>query len=249
MALSSNITTDPSSVLESPRTGAGPMAAVWKPGGLIYLVACVLGLLVGLFVHSIFPPRYTQAAPLPTLSALAVAQGLFILLGWPLLCLWRTQHATTRRFAAESVVEAVAWTLWALPLLIAATWLANATVADAIRTALAVAALWPLAIAAGSLMRARPSLRPAVMLTLLVLAALPALWYVWREFLRAMPADWLWNLAPATNLWQAGAARQSNILPTPAWPQIAWFAAAAATWTLAAMGRGRPEGPAALGRG
>jgi hypothetical protein len=79
------------------------------------------------------------------------------------------------------------------------------------------------------------------MLAMLVLAALPAVWYIWREFLGAMPADWLWDLAPATFTWQTAASRTPALIPTPAWPPAVWLAAAAAVWTLAALGRGKKQ--------
>ncbi len=215
-----------------------PLAASWRPGGLIYLAICTLALLAGLFPQYIYPPRNIQAAPLPTLSALALAQALFILVGWPVLCLWRCQHGTIRHYAAESVTEAVAWLIVAAPLYLAAAWLADATALDVARTVLTLLALWPLAISAGALMRARPALRPAVILALLTLAALPAAWYIWREFLGAMPSQWLWDLAPATFTWQNAASRTPALIPSPAWPPAVWLAAAAALWTLSALVRG-----------
>jgi len=212
-----------------------PLAAAWRPGGLIYLAVCTLALLAGLFPQYIYPPRNIQAAPLPTLSALALGQAMFILAGWPVLCLWRTQQGAVRHYAAESAIEAAAWLIVAAPLDLAAAWLADATALDVARTVLTLAALWPLAISAGALMRARPALRPAVILALLVLAALPAAWYIWREFLGAMPSQWLWDLAPATFTWQNAASRNPALVPSPAWPPAAWLAAAAALWTLSAL--------------
>jgi len=228
-----------SSTTTSDREKPALLSAAWRAGGLVYLVVCATGLAAGLFANHVYPPRGILAAPLPALSSLAAGQGLFILLGWPLLCLWRTERGRTRRFAAEALVEAVAWTIVPAPLYVSAAWLADATAVDAARTAVAAAALWPVAIGAGALLRARASLRPAVLLALLILAALPAVWYVWREFLGAMPAGWLWNLGPASYLWQAGAARQAGAIPSPAWPMAAWLAAAAGLATLAAVLRTR----------
>jgi hypothetical protein len=215
-----------------------PLAAAWRPGGLIYLAVCALALLAGLFPQYIYPPRNVQAAPLPTLSALALGQAMFILAGWPVLCLWRCQQGTIRHYATESIIEALAWLIAAAPLYLAAAWLADATALDVARTVLTLLALWPLALSAGALMRTRPALRPAVMLAMLVLAALPAVWYIWREFLGAMPADWLWDLAPVTFTWQTAASRTPALIPTPAWPPAVWLAAAAAVWTLSMLGHG-----------
>jgi hypothetical protein len=211
---------------------------------MIYLAVCALALLAGLFPQYIYPPRGIQAAPLPTLSALALAQAMFILVGWPVLCLWRTQQGTVGHYAAESVTEAAAWLVAAAPLYLAAAWLADATALDVARTVLTLAALWPLAISAGALMRARPALQPAVILALLTLAALPAVWYIWWEFLRTMPADWLWDLAPATFTWQNAASRTPALVPSPAWPIAAWLAAAAAIGTLSTLLRGSRRSPA-----
>ncbi len=215
----------------------GLTAAAWQAGGLVYLGVCVLALLVGLFPHVVYPPRGVQAAPLPALRALTLGQGLFILVGWPLLCIWRTQRGPIARYAAKSIIEAVAWLLVAVPLYVAAAWLSDATAIDVARSVLVLAALWPLAWAAGALMRAVPSLTPAVLIAMLVLAAMPAVWYLWREFLGSLPAGWLWDLAPATYIWQAAGSRSPNLLPSPAWPPAAWLAAAAATWTLGALRR------------
>jgi len=217
--------------------GRGVLAATWRPGGLVYLAFCVAGLLAGVFANDIYPPRQGVAAPVPALSALAAGQGLFILVGWPVLCLWRSQAGSTGRYAAEAVVEAVAWTIIPAPLYVAAAWLADATAGDAIRAAVGVAALWPLAIGAGALLRARPALRPGVIVGLLVLLACPAVWYIWREFLGAMPAGWLWDLGPATYLWQAGGARQPGLLAAPAWPMAVWIALGAAMATAGATAR------------
>jgi len=211
------------------------LAAAWRPGGLIYLAVCALALLAGLFPQYVYPPRGIQAAPLPTLSALALGQALFIIAVWPVLCLWRCQQGAIRHYAAESITEALALLVAAAPLYLAAAWLADATALDVARTILTLLALWPLAISAGALMRARPALRPAVMLAMLVLAALPAVWYIWREFLGAMPADWLWDLAPAALAWQNAAGPAPALIPTPAWPPAVWLAAAAALWTAAAL--------------
>lgn len=229
----------PASVGGLPR---GMLATAWRAGGLVYLAVCILALLVGLFPHAIYPPRGVHAAPLPVLQALTMGQAMFILVGWPVLCLWRTQQDTIRKYAAESIVESVAWLIVTAPLYLAAAWLADATAIDVARSVLVLLTLWPLAWAAGALMRAVPSLTPAVIITMLVLAALPAVWYIWREFLGTLPAGWLWELAPATYIWQAAASRTGNLLSSPAWPPAAWLATAAAMWTLGALigGRRRP---------
>ena len=224
---------------DPPAEAAGPagpiLAAAWRAGGLVYLAVCALALLAGMFPQAIYPPRTTQAAPLPALQALALGQTLFILVGWPVLCIWRTQRGTFRRYAAESIVESVAWLIVAAPLYLAAAWLGDAAAIDVARTVLVLLTLWPLAWAAGALMRAAPSLRPAVMIFMLAMAAMPAVWYIWREFLGAMPAGWIWNLAPATFIWQVAAGPAPGLLPSPAWPPAVWLATAAAIWTLSTL--------------
>ncbi len=213
----------------------GLLAAAWRAGGLVYLGVCVLALLTGMFPNAIYPPRGVNAAPLPALQALTLGQAMFILVGWPVLSIWRTQHRTIRKYAAESIIESVAWLVVTAPLYLAAAWLADATAIDVARSVLVLLTLWPLAWAAGALMRAAPSLRPAVLIAMLVLAAMPAVWYIWREFLGMMPAGWLWDLGPATYIWQTAASRTPDILPSPAWPPAAWLAVAAALWTLGAL--------------
>jgi len=228
----------PTRAAGSPR---GVLAAVWRAGGLVYLAVCILALLVGLFPHSIYPPRGVHAAPLPVLQALTLGQAMFILVGWPVLCIWRTQHRTIGKYAAESIVESVAWLIFTAPLYLAAAWLADATAIDVARSVLVLLTLWPLAWAAGALMRAAPSLIPAVIIATLVVSAMPAVWYIWREFLGTMPAGWIWDLGPATYIWQAAASRTGNLLPSPAWPPVAWLATAAAMWTLGLLAGGKRQ--------
>jgi hypothetical protein len=210
------------------------LAAAWRPAGLVYLAVCLAALLVGLHPQAIYPSRTeVQAAPLPALQALATAQVLFLLLVHPLIVLRRSERDAIRRYWAETLVESLTWLAVTVPFYAAAAWLADATATDVIRTLVCLLLLWPLTWSAGSILRAGKAARPAVILLMLIVAALPAAYYITREFLGVFPSDWLWDLAPATFIWQAAASRAGGVVPTPLWPLVLWLVVAAA---LAAAG-------------
>ena len=214
------------------------LAAAWRPAGLIYLAVCLLGLLAGLYPEAVYPPRQpVLAAPLPALQALVTAQTLCILLVHPLILLRRADRGQLGRYGPETVLESLVWLLATTPLYVAAAWLSDATATDVLRSVVFLLCLWPLTWAAGSVLRHRRAARPAVLIGLLAVAALPAGYYILREFLRVFPAEWLWDLAPATYAWQTAGARTADLLPAPAWPLAVWPALAAAIWTAAALRR------------
>jgi hypothetical protein len=215
------------------------LAAAWRPAGLLYLGACLAALLAGLWPQAIYPSHGgVLAAPLPTLQTLVTGQTLFILLVHPLIILRRADRGLIRRYWTETLIESLTWLVVAGPLYVAAAWLADATAADVIRTAICLACFWPVAWSAGATLQSRPAARPAVVLLLLIVAALPAAYYLTCEFLRVFPAKWLWNLAPATFAWQAAASRAGGLIPRPLWPLGVWLAVAAA---LLALGLLRPR--------
>ncbi len=225
-----------------PAEPAGILAAAWRPGGLLYLAACLLGLAVGVFPATVFPRRGVVPAPVPALQTLAVFQGAFGLLVVPVLSFRRLRRRPHRRLWGEDLIEAACWMLLTVPLYIPAAWLADATAADAVRAALAVACTWPLGRAAGAVLARRPRARAGMLLGLLVVFALPAAWYVAREFLAGAATDTLWDLAPLTWLWQQAASRAGRPIPRPLWPAATWLALAAA---LAVAGvRRSPSRPA-----
>lgn len=217
------------------------LASAWRAGGLFYLGACLVALLIGLNPQAVYPTRREiLPAPLPALQCLTAVQALFLLLVHPLMAMWRADRRSAGgdedsgdtsplrpEHWAGPLVELAAWLAATAPFYLAAAWLADATAADVARSVLYAVALCVLAFAAGTLMRTWKAARPVVLLLLLLAAALPALYYVAREFFGVLPAEWLWDLAPATCAWQLAESRSPAILPHPLWPLLAWPALAA----------------------
>ena len=239
-------TDDPCPLGQPPPSGAAEptplplLASAWRAGGLYYLAACLVALLVGLNPQAIYPPRREiLPAPLPVLQCLAVVQALFFLLVHPLLMMWRADRRRQSRpeHWAGPLVESATWLAATTPLYLAAAWLSDATATDVGRSVLYAAALCLLAFAAGTLMRTWKAARPVVLLLLLVAAALPAVHHIAREFFGVLPAEWLWDLAPATFAWQTAESLSPALIPRPLWALLAWPALAAA---LAAVALLRP---------
>ena len=224
---------------EGPGLAGSVTAAAWRPAGLLYLAVCLAALLVGLYPRAIHPSRQDVAsAPLPALQSLAAAQALFILLVHPLILLRRGRPGPADRYWSRTVVESLTWLAATIPFYVAAAWLADATARDVVRTALYLLCLWPLAWSAGAVLRDWPAARPATILLLLIVAALPAGHYITREFLRVFPAEGLWHLAPATFAWQVARSRAGTLLPAPLWALATWPVVAAG---LAALRLLRPR--------
>ena len=80
---------------------------------------------------------------------------------------------------------------------------------------------------------------------MLVAVAMPAAWYVAWDFLGAAGAvEWLWDLAPATFVYQAAGARRAGVLPRPLWAAACWPGVAGAAALLLSI-RPRPRRQAA----
>jgi hypothetical protein len=228
---------------EPARAGDGSgrplLAAAWRRGGLIYLAWCLGSLAAGLWPEAIYPSRRDAIpAPLPALQSLAAGQALFILLVHPLILLARARRGG-RRYWGETILESLTWLFVTLPFYVAAAWLADATAADVVRAAVCLLLLWPVAWSAGRALQRWKAARPAILLLLLLVAAMPAAWYLAREFLRPMPARWLRDLAPATYLWQAAGSRAGELLPRPFWPAAVHLALGAALAALPLLRRRR----------
>jgi hypothetical protein len=204
---------------------ARPRAAAWQAGAVIYLGVALTGLAAGFWPGAIFHPQSLQGAPLPALASLAVAQAAFFLLAYPLIL---ARRGAQGRFWSACALESVVLLAATAPLYAAAAWVSDAALADCLRAALAVACLCPLGWSAGRALGAG-RWTSAVLICLVVAAVgLPWAQYVCRDFAAAdRAADVLWQLAPATFVWDAAAPRQPVWWPQPAWSALVWLALAA----------------------
>lgn len=194
----------------------------------MYLLALLGGLAAGLWPEAIYPSRTdVQAAPLGVLQTLSAAQVAFFLLVYPLVLFRRRQ----RPWRAADWKAAAAETGWlillAAPFYLAGAYLADATAADAVRTALYVAAIATLSWTVAAVMARSAAARPwALLMTMMAALAMPAAYYIAREFLTPKPLNWLWRLTPMLFAWNNAASRIDSWIPEPLW---AWF-----IWPLAA---------------
>lgn len=222
--------------LSQPAPGAAHVA--WRPAGLVYLAVLLAAMAIGLWPDWVYPRSEYRleaaeamrpvAAPLPALKTVAVGQVFFAMAIYPVMLLLRLEKRRPQRYWRDVCLETLGFTIAAVPFLLAAAYVSDATASDVIRASLVVLAAWPLSWAAGRWM-AGPG-RPAALVAMLVmLAGLPAMFYVAREFLALMPSDWMWDLAPATSAWKNAASRGAGILPQPLWPPVAWLAMAIAS--------------------
>jgi len=205
--------------------GAAALGRLWQGAGLLYLVTCLAGMAIGLWPHATFPSTQdVPTAPLPTLAALGVAQVAFILLIYPMVIWVRADRGGISRYWPLALAESALCTVAAVPFYLAAGFLADAGVADVVRTAVCVACVWPVAWAAGAwLVSARP--RPGVVtLGLLGIAiGLPAACYIVADFFGATEAARrLSHFAPAMFVYQAAGGRSSSAVPEPLWGAICW---------------------------
>ncbi len=205
------------------------LSAFWGPVGAIYLLTCLGGLAAGLWPDAIYPSSDDfRPAPLPVLHTLAVAQVGFFLLVYPIVLFRRNPTQSEIPNLKSEILETLGLFLATVPFYVAAGWVADATVVDCLRAGIAVAAICPLGWVAGRLL-ARPAARGPVLAGLLVIPiGLPGLYYIFRDFLRILPAEWvIWYLSPVTFAWSASAARNSLLFPEPIWAFLIWPCAAA----------------------
>lgn len=215
----------------------------WRAGGVVYLAFCLAGLAAGLWYESIYPSRMDVVpAPLPVLRTLAVAQAMFLLLAHPVILFARCERGQVRRFLLEAMLETVVLLAVTAPFYVAAAFLGDATLVDVLRTVAYLACLWPLGWAAGFTMCVRPRSRSFVVGLMLAIAALPAAYYIFREFLRAVYVAWLWAAAPLTGVWDVAASRQASLLPPLAWTTFAWLAVAVVMAIVSGIEWGDVEG-------
>lgn len=203
----------------------GVAAAAFRPAVAVYLGFCLAGLAVGLWPGAVHRPAdVVPAAPVPGLRALAVAQVAFLLLAYPLVWLRRAGRAAPpfRWYAAP--VESLGFLVAAVPFQFAGAYFQDATAVDAVRSAVGVAFLLPLAWAAAWWMGSRSARAPVLLALAGILLGLPAAYYIARDFLAAgaAEAEWLWRLGPATFAWEVAAQRQDIWLPRPVWAAVVW---------------------------
>ena len=219
-------------------TGAGgALDAAWRPAGLLYLAAMLIGLAVGLWPGSIrgSGDPYSPAST-PAVQTLAVAQVVFYLVAYPVIVLFRASGERRERWWPGTVIETLFWTLLGAAFFVPAVWLSGSAVSDAIRGMGYVCGLWPMAWVCGAWLASRKAGGSAVMFVSVFTAmGLPWLWYVSAEFFPS--TGWhevLWKLCPVTQAWDVAAARGAGggFSPSPGWAIVVWPAAAAAMFAL-----------------
>lgn len=216
------------------------LSALWQPLGLLYLAACLLAFMAGLYPRWFYVPITGRIEPvLPALSILAAAQVLFGLLAWPVAALQRAARGRAEHYWRRSGVEMLGLLLVTLPLYVPAAHVSNATAPDVLRVVVYVLCVWTVPLAVGGLLAELREWR--WLLLLLPVAAglaLPAVHYIALEFATPTAGRAIGRLAPATFAWQV--ARQSGgVFPRPAWAALVWpgLAAALALGRIVLTGR------------
>jgi hypothetical protein len=191
------------------------ISRILQPVSVLYLAILATGMGLGLYATALFPGETQGPAPLPTLPFVAIAQALFFLLVWPVAI-------STRKEETRAILELPLLFLLAIPFLIVATFLGNATIGDLLRSQLAVLTLVPISLVAGGLLR-RPPWRSSLLLGLLAITLLlPALCYCVLDFLDAPLAVTLYRAAPVTFVYTA--ATSNGAWPyNPLWAWTHWI--------------------------
>jgi hypothetical protein len=138
------------------------------------------------------------------------------------LAVARETRPTDKFYWLSAALESVVFLVISVPFYVPAAWLGDAVAPDAVRAALCVAAMFPVAWVAGALLARGPGRGAVLTVLLLVAVGLPAAWYVALEFLPRLRADWLVHLAPATFTWQQAASRLPSWTPHPLWAWLLW---------------------------
>jgi hypothetical protein len=179
------------------------------------------------------------AEHLPALQCVAVGLTCFLLLGWPVALAMRSQRTGCELRWGARIGESALWLIVAVPVMIVAGFLSDATLQDGARATLLVVMQLPLAWLAGGAMSRRGEGANIVGLALLcLLLGFPAGCYIAREFVGASPvgaAQWLWRLGPATLAWETAASRTGGWLPRPLLAAVMWPVAAVGVALAAAV--------------
>ena len=190
------------------------ISRIAQPVSILYVAILAAGVVLGLDADSLFPSETQGPAPLPTLPWVVIGQALFFLLVWPVAL-------STRQKETQPIRELLLCFLLAVPFLIVAAFLSNATITDVLRSQVAVLTLIPLGWVAGSLLR-RPPWRSGLLLGLLAITLLlPALCYCVLDFLEAPLAVTLFRAAPVTFVYTA-AASNGEWSDNPLWAWTHW---------------------------
>lgn len=217
----------------------GPGArGLWSGSALWYLGICLAGLAAGMWPDSLAHSKNANwPLPLPTLKTLALAQGLFFLVIYPLIllrrgerdaALWGPTPAAESRAGGgcpwrAAALECAILMVAAAPFYFIAGYLADARAGDVFRSALSVAALVPVGLVGGQWLLRGGAFGTAGLIVLLTAAVgLPIVFYVALEFGREGWADWLWAFTPATIVWQNGESRAAGWWQGPTWSLWVW---------------------------
>ena len=200
------------------------ISRIAQPVSILYLAILATGMVLGLYADALFPGETQGPAPLPTLPFVAIAQAMFFLLVWPVAL-------STRKEETQPILELLLLFALAVPFLIVAAFLGNATAGDLLRSQVAVLTLVPISLVAGWLLR-RPPWRSGLLLGLLAITLLlPALCYCVLDFLDAPLAVTLYRAAPVTFVYTA-ALSNGAWSDNPLWAWTLWILLAGALWLI-----------------
>jgi len=205
-----------------PESRSGALDALWRPAGIAYLAAMLVGLAVGLWPVSIrgsVNPYWP--ASVPAVQTLAVAQALFYLLVYPVIVLFRSRTSRGWRAWPDAIVEMLFWTAISAVFYVPAVWLSGSRPYDAIRAAAYICCLWPVVLACGALLASNSRAGVGAMfISVLAALGLPWLWYVSAEFFPQLAwSDVLWRFCPAAGAWEIAA---PDGRWGPLWAMIVW---------------------------
>ena len=125
------------------------LTVAWRPLAAVWLLTCLAVLTAGFWPDAlVYPKTPTAAVPLPTLPALAVAQGLFLLIVYPLAVIRRYDSTGTKFCPGLATIELCLLFITAVPFYVAAGYFSDASTIDVLRIVLCLLALLPLTIAA-----------------------------------------------------------------------------------------------------
>lgn len=209
------------------------ISRIVQPVSVLYLAILATGTVTGLYADALFVSETQGPAPLPTLPFVAIAQAIFFLLVWPVAL-------STRKENTHPIRELLLLFALAIPFLIIATFLGNATAGDLFRSQAAVLTLVPLSWVAGEFLR-RPPWRSALLLGLLAIAILlPALCYCVLDFLDAPLAVTLYRAAPVTFVYTA-AISNGAWSDNPLWAWTHWILLAGLLGLIGFRGNGKRQ--------